>query len=160
MDEKKEKVLHTRVPESLDDELRRRASRLGTSVSTLVRNVLSHAFGLVEDVIVDSADVARSARGEGSDPPRPAGAPAGSPARPQASTAPPRILGWQPLILNLNAVCAECNAILPRGSDGGLAVTERPMSPPHIVCSPCLESLRHEPAPDDAPATPDGSPEP
>ena len=36
--EKKERVIHTRVPESLEAELRRRAQDLGISVSNLVRN--------------------------------------------------------------------------------------------------------------------------
>ena len=63
-DEKKERVIHMRVAPSLDSELKERASRLGVSVSNLVRNVLSHAFGLAGDVIKDGAEVARSARGE------------------------------------------------------------------------------------------------
>ena len=49
--EKKERVIHTRVPESLEAELRERAKDLGISVSNLVRNVLGHAFGLVGDVV-------------------------------------------------------------------------------------------------------------
>ena len=44
---RKERVIHTRVPESLDDEIKRRATGLGLSVSNLVRNVLQHTFGLV-----------------------------------------------------------------------------------------------------------------
>ena len=59
--ERKERVIHTRVPESLDEEIRKRASTLGMSVSNLVRNALKNAFGLVEDAINDSANVARTA---------------------------------------------------------------------------------------------------
>jgi len=64
VDEKKERVIHMRVAPSLESELKERAGRLGVSVSNLVRNVLSHAFGLAGDVIKDGAEVARSARGE------------------------------------------------------------------------------------------------
>src|SRR2546427_8147322 len=62
--EKKEKVIHTRISESLDEEIRRRAGRLGLSVSNLVRNVLLNTFGLVEDIVADSASIARSAQRE------------------------------------------------------------------------------------------------
>ncbi len=43
--EKKAKVLHTRVPASLENELKTRARGLGLSVSTLVRNILGNTFG-------------------------------------------------------------------------------------------------------------------
>ena len=139
-DDKKEKVIHTRVPEALDDELRRRSQRLGTSVSTLVRNVLSHAFGLVEDVISDSAEVARSARGD---------APARLEPAPRADASPPlaeaRVLGWQRLVLNLNALCHRCNAILPRGAEAHLALHDRPGAAPLFLCPPCLAELTHAP---------------
>src|SRR5688572_33384747 len=65
--ERKERVIHTRVPESLEAELRKRAQELGVSVSNLVRNVLGHAFGLVGDVVADSHAIARAARGEKKD---------------------------------------------------------------------------------------------
>src|SRR5690348_4760949 len=60
--EKKERVIHTRVPESLEAELRQKAQDLGISVSNLVRNMLGHAFGLVGDVVADSHAIARAAR--------------------------------------------------------------------------------------------------
>ena len=63
-EDEKERVIHTRVPESLEAELRKRAQELGISVSNLVRNVLGHAFGLVGDVVADSHAIARAARGE------------------------------------------------------------------------------------------------
>ena len=68
---KKERVIHTRVPESLEAQLRERAQELGISVSNLVRNVLGHAFGLVGDVVADSHAIARAARGTATSPPDP-----------------------------------------------------------------------------------------
>jgi plasmid stability protein len=121
-DDKKERVLHTRVPERLEHELKARAADLGVSVSNLVRNVLTHAFGLVGDIVADGAAVARSAKGVG-----------------RAASEP---IGWQPLVLNKNAVCAACNAILPRGADAAAAITEA-NGPRPIVCTTCLEELRH-----------------
>lgn len=109
-DERKERVLHARIPESLESELRERASRLGVSVSNLVRNVLQNAFGLVDDIVADAHDVARSARD----------------AAARDRRAEPVVLGWQPLVLEINAVCARCNAILPRGQRAYVSVLDRP----------------------------------
>ncbi|MEW6268000.1 MAG: hypothetical protein AB1689_01725 [Thermodesulfobacteriota bacterium] len=131
MDEdRKEKVIHTRVSEGLDEEIRERAARLGVSVSNLVRNVLQNAFGLVEEVVADAASIGRSARGEG---PPPAGA-----ERPRAAAG--RVLGWQEAVLSVNAVCEACNAILPRGSRAAIAVVEG-AGPRSIRCPACLEEV-------------------
>ncbi len=124
--QRKERVIHTRVPESLDEEIRKRAAGLGISVSNLVRNVLKNAMDLVDDVITDSASVARSVSRE---PAPPAPSPAADPGR---------TLGWQPLVLQLNAICSRCNAIMPKGTDAALAVTERPAAAPTLICSECL----------------------
>ena len=141
--ERKEKVIHTRVPNSLDDEIRARAQALGMSVSNLVRNVLGHAFGLVEDVISDSAAVARSARGELTSPVPSYGGDASA------------VVGWQTVVLNLNAVCSQCNAIVPRGSEAALGLTDGP-GPRPVLCLPCLEELQR----DDHDAAPVPDPEP
>ena len=134
--ERKERVIHTRVSETMDQEIRQRAEGLGVSVSNLIRNVLGHAFGLVEDVITDSANVARSARGEGVAPKaRPAG--------------PARVLGWQPLVLSINAVCVHCNAILTRGSQAAVSVTDG-SGPREIICPTCLEEVEHDGSDDNA----------
>ena len=124
-DDRKERVLHTRVPEKLENELKERAAELGVSVSNLVRNVLTHAFGLVGDVVADGARVARAATGQST--PR------------QAN--PSDVIGWQQLVLQKNAVCSNCNDILPRGRDAAIAITEG-SGPRPIVCLRCLEELR------------------
>lgn len=139
--EKKERVLHTRVPESLEAELRQKAQDLGISVSNLVRNVLGHAFGLVGDVVADGHAIARAARG---DPPADRSADAGSVLRGEPAAPAPAIddvLGWQPMVLGKNAVCARCNAILPRGSDAATGVTDTAASR-FVICLACLAELR------------------
>lgn len=124
--ERKERVIHTRVPERLETELRERAQDLGMSVSNLVRNVLGHAFGLVGDVVADSHAIARAARG------RPTSAVAES--EPASLD---DVIGWQPIVLGKNAVCARCNAILPKGQDGAVGVGTQ-----LVICRSCLEELR------------------
>jgi hypothetical protein len=136
--EKKERVIHTRVPPSLDVELKERAERLGTSVSNLVRNILHHAFGLAGDVIRDGHAIARSARGEED------GQPSHASSEPTnaAPTAEPagRMIGWQAFVLGKNALCERCNAILPRGTNAHIAVLDGPGRRP-IHCTPCVEEL-------------------
>ena len=132
--DRKERVIHTRVPESLEAELRKRAQELGMSVSNLVRNVLGHAFGLVGDVVADSQAIARAARGdsgrEGAQaPPKPKAESADDPVE--------DVLAWQPIVLNKNALCSQCNDLLPRGREAAIGVGTRV-----IVCPTCLEELR------------------
>lgn len=120
-DKRKQKVLHTRVPEDLERELKAKAAKLGISVSNLVRNVLHHTLDLVEDVIVDSARIADSAHHlvrESDDV----------------------VLGWQELVLNLNALCVECNGILPRGTRAAIGVRRGGGAPP-TMCMSCLSAL-------------------
>jgi hypothetical protein len=124
--ERKERVIHTRVPESLEAELRKRAQDLGISVSNLVRNVLGHAFGLVGDVVADSHAIARAARGETSR------------AKAEPASEPTEVIAWQPIVLAKNAVCSRCNDLLPRGREAAIAVG----GDRAIVCTPCLEELR------------------
>src|SRR3569623_242737 len=116
--ENKDRVIHTRVPESLEAELRERAQALGMSVSNLVRNVLGHAFGLVGDVVADSHAIARAAKGEATPAPEAA-----------------------PIALGKNAVCARCNEILPKGADAAIGLAESGGGRV-IICTPCLEELR------------------
>lgn len=140
-DEKKPKVIHTRVSEEMEEELKERASSLGVSVSNLVRHVLSNTLDLVEDIVADSASVARSAKSGKAQ----VGwvSPAPSPPAPPAADAP--VIAWQRALLNLNAVCSACNEILPRGSEAGIGITDRP-GPKPVLCTTCLESLNdHDP---------------
>jgi len=130
---RKERVIHTRVPESLEAELRQKAHDLGISVSNLVRNVLGHAVGLVDDVASSYAHARGTAR-----------TPAREPAPPPDSAPAPAVndvLGWQPIVLGKNAVCAHCNAILPRGCDAATGVTEATATR-FVICLVCLEQLR------------------
>jgi hypothetical protein len=133
--EKKERVLHTRVPERLEAELRERAESLGISVSNLVRNVLGHAFGLLGDVAADAHAISRAARGERA---ATSGENAASKPEPAPTAAIADVLAWQPIVLGKNAVCARCNALLPRGNDAAIGDA----NPRLIVCIPCLEELR------------------
>ena len=132
----KDRVLQARIPEQLDEELRDRAEQLGLSVSTVVRNVLLHTFELVEGVVTDSAQLARTIGGrEPLSPPRPA-LEAPDPAAPSGETP---VIGWQEAVLNMNGICDTCNAILTIGERAGVGV---PMQArPVLLCMDCLSAL-------------------
>jgi predicted DNA-binding protein len=127
---KKERVIHTRVPESLDDEIKRKASGLGVTVSNLVRDVLENTLGLVEDIVSDSTQIARAARGEPVKRSRSA----------PRQSAEGEVLGWQVALLNVNAVCDTCNAILPKGTKAGIGIVDGVQRP--FRCEACLERLK------------------
>lgn len=129
--DRKERVIHTRVPEHLEAELKDRAAEMGVSVSNLVRNVLEHALGLVEGVVADTEQIIASAR-------RVVGVGAGRPGAAPAEAA-PVVVAWQPVVLEKNAVCVECNEILPRGSDAAIGVPDVRA----ILCTRCLEERKH-----------------
>lgn len=120
--EPKDKVIHTRVPDTLDEELKTRASNLGISVSNLVRNILGNAFDLFGDVIVDSTNIGRAVSG------------------PIATPDTDPVLGWHKLILNVNAVCSECNKILPKGEEAAAAVTPKGAGA-SFLCLNCLKEI-------------------
>lgn len=130
----KDRVLQARIPEQLDQELRGRAEQLGLSVSTIVRNVLLHTFNLVEGVVTDSSQIARALSG------RPEKQSTSQNALPAPTTEPydtvDSVIGWQTVVLNKNAVCEQCNAILPMGDSAAIGVPAGPRA--ILICPPCL----------------------
>jgi hypothetical protein len=136
--EKKERVIHTRVPEALDDEIKRQATDLGLSVSNLVRNILQHAVGLVEDIVHDSAEIARSARG--------AKAALRHPQPTPRAGDEPQVVGWNLALLNVNAVCDTCNAVLPKGTQAGIGIVAG-SAPIPFRCQACLKEMHHDDEP-------------
>lgn len=125
---RKERIIHTRIPAPLDETIKQRANGLGLSVSNLVRNVLQNSFGLVDSIVTDGANIARSVRGE--------------PPLPGSNPNDPHVLGWQEALLAMNAVCVRCNAILQKGAPAAIAVTDRPAR--IFACRNCLKELTNE----------------
>ena len=101
----------TRISDALDRELRDKAAELGVSVSKLVRNALLSTVDLVENIVVDSARV-ENATNLGNN----LVATTRIPRRLNPSilllkitVAPAQVIGWQELVLNLNArQCRLC----------------------------------------------------
>jgi hypothetical protein len=139
LDERKERVLHTRVPDSLDRHIKQRARSLGMSVSTVVRNVLLTTFGLVEDIVNDSTAIALAITGDEA-------AAARSAVRHRARAASPpapggdEIVAWHEAVLNVNAVCDQCNAVLRKGTRAAVGVSDRP-GRRAVICRRCLRRV-------------------
>jgi hypothetical protein len=133
--ERNERVIHTRVPESLEAELKTQAAEMGVSVSNLVRNVLAHALGMVNDIVADSEQIVRTARDS---------IEAGVRAVRGSPTPKHDVLGWQSIVLEKNAVCDRCNAILTRGSDAAIGIHDAPGATTRpVICPACLGEARH-----------------
>ena len=157
--ERKERVLHTRVPAVLEQELKRLATSLRMPVSNVVRAILEDAVTAV-DLVGRKAEGemksavnrlsaqrerlrniatggARSADGAGDDV---AVDDAGS----EEPTAPPEredvlagVLGFQPLVLAAGASCALCGKSLAVGQQAFLGVREG-TGPRVLIGSECL----------------------
>ena len=142
---RKERVLHTRISESLAEDLRRVADDLRVPVSNLVRNVLEEAFSVVETVtgnvgelieeVMDEAEAVRdriqSRQRRRSRGPRRAAAPGAAEEPAEAAAAasvPPRddeVIGWQPLVLARPQRCESCGTLMGRGDSAFASVTPK-----------------------------------
>ena len=128
--DKKERVLHTRVSVEFEDELKRRATQLGTSVSGLVRHTLAQTLAAVQQAMAEPRATAQQEFRVGWV----------TPAQETTNDRSPVLLGWQELIINLNAVCEECNSILTKGSKAAVAIYEG-AGPRQFLCCACLGKI-------------------
>ena len=128
---KKERVLHTRVPAVLEQELKRFARNLRVPVSNVVRVILEDALkvadratGEVEQRLRKAASVVSTEREQ---------------IRETLKELDPLedVLGFQPLILAQPTTCAACRAPLRRGDNGWLGLTAEP-GRRVFVCSKCV----------------------
>jgi len=144
--QRKERVLHTRISERLDETLRRAADELRVPVSNLVRNVLEDAFVVVETVaenvgelVDDVIEEAGRVRGEFQRRARRHGHYRRSHRAPVREVRPEfsEVMGWQPLILNAEQHCADCGRELRRGERGYLGMRAEGQSRTYL-CRSCL----------------------
>lgn len=130
---RKEKVLHTRVPAVLEQELKALAQNLRVPVSNVVRTILEDAVNTV-DVI------GRRTESELRDIAARLGPKKGRlDSRPKTEAAPPlaAVLGYQALRLARDESCTLCGASLLRGSEAHLGI--RDDGGPRVLLGPeCL----------------------
>jgi hypothetical protein len=154
---RKERVLHTRISDRLDEALRGAAEELRVPVSNLVRNVLEDVFivvetvtenvgELVDDVIAEAGRVRGQfkrhrphfrERGRQREADRETEAPGDEgPSPPEF----PHVIGWQPLVLNVPQTCASCGRELGRGDGAHVGMGSHGLQPCYL-CPHCLEAL-------------------
>ena len=136
-DARKERVIHTRVPAVLEQELKRLAETIRVPVSNLVRTILEDAVEMadragrgVEQELRHAASTLSSKREHILK--RKADAVAAS-KRPLDG-----VIGFQPLTLASSARCARCEAALHEGDEAFLGVSADPTAARAVVCSECL----------------------
>ncbi len=147
---RKEKVLHTRVPAVLEEELKKLANSLRVPVSNVVRTILQDAVetvdvvqGYAEDELRDVADrlnARRKRKRDGSE----ATAESAPPPAPVAPLA--GIIGYQPLLLAREERCSLCGRELPAGKQAYLGVREV-VGPRVIIGDACLPFSAAQAAP-------------
>ena len=145
---KKERVLHTRVPAVLEDELKRLATSLKMPVSNLVRAVLEDAVDAVEVVgeraegqlrgivsrIHQQRETLRTAvQGTAPQGNQPAPEPAKEAEKKDDGLV--GVIGVQRLILIADTPCTNCGRTLPRGSEAFRGVRDEPG--PKVLLGPC-----------------------
>src|SRR5262245_17478479 len=123
-----ERWLHARIPEALEEALKREALRRRWPVSTLVRDVLEGALDMVEHIVEDGAEIARRSRGERR-------------RRPPGGGRLDDVYGWQEIILNRGGECAGCETELHTGDTAFRGLTDEP-GPPAFLCRACIRRLR------------------
>jgi hypothetical protein len=130
-DERKERVLHTRIPAVLEQELKRFADNLRVPVSNLVRTILEDALtvadratGRVEEELQAAARVAADGRET-----------LRTRWRPRSVL--DEVFGFQPVVLAQDTRCAGCGGLLARGAEGWLGLRDVP-GPRVIACAACI----------------------
>ncbi len=148
-DERKDKVIQTRVPRDLESSLKEAAERERVPVSQLIRNVLEDSFDLVESVVADSSQlvenvtrdarrIAESAAGARKDDEPFVPADQGGE---QARTLMEAVDAWQDVIVNKPGHCVQCGAAVKRGSRAFRGLTTDPGMPVVWLCGDCIEAL-------------------
>ena len=157
---RKERVLHTRISDHLDESLRSAADEMRVPVSNLVRNVLEDVFTVVETVtenvgglvsdIMEEADEVRDRLTRRRDrSPRERDVTPDDAERKAAEREVEELLdedrerpefahvvGWQSLVLNTEQRCEDCGRDLRRGDRAFLGVA--PGGEPPWLCPECL----------------------
>lgn len=127
---RRERWLHARISEDLEDALKREARRRRTPVSLVVRNVLESALDLVEELVEDGMEVARRSQQIAQSAKRGRVSPLDD------------VYGWQDVILNRSAECARCEVALGLGETAYFGLRERAGGATVFLCPRCVERLR------------------
>ena len=130
-DKRKERVIHARIPASLEAEIKRMADKLRIPVSNLVRNILADTVTMVEGVqqnVDETLHGLRARLGRLETKVEKAAAPS------EPDSPLDRVFGWQELLMNQPAQCARCDKALAAGSRAFFGMTGNPND--RVFCCP------------------------
>jgi hypothetical protein len=140
--EKKERVLHTRIPAVLESELKAAAAALRIPVSNLVRTILEDAVAMADRATgrVESS-LERAARSVAAERER---------LRERVKKLDPlaNVVAYQTVVVASPTECTSCMKALEPGDDAALGVTNRP-GPKLFVCTECVPHRGSRSADDD-----------
>ncbi len=129
--DKKERVLHTRIPAVLETELKLAAAALRVPVSNLVRTILEDAVAVADRATGQVEErLERAARSVGSERAR-------MKTRFQKRDPLANVVAFQSVTVATDGRCAQCEKVLEAGTEAKMAIRDRP-GPNLFVCSDCL----------------------
>lgn len=134
--EKKERVLHTRIPAVLEAELKQAAKALRVPVSNLVRTILEDAIAVADRATGQVEErLSRAARTVSTERER---------IRTKFEKRDPlaHVVAFQSVVVAAEAHCAKCDQALEPGDDAALAILDTP-GPNLFVCSECMPKRKH-----------------
>ncbi|MBI5535149.1 MAG: hypothetical protein HY898_20650 [Deltaproteobacteria bacterium] len=159
---RKERVIHTRVPAVLEQELKRLAGSLRVPVSNVVRAILEDAVAAVDVVgrraegdlrgiaerLAHKRDRLKGMAGRGkADSAEQQG---DEPAQDEPSQE-PDVLGYQPFMLASEMRCGACGRALDAGSEAFLGILRDPTAPRVVIGRECLPGSKSNETKEDKP---------
>jgi hypothetical protein len=151
--ERKDRLIQTRVPESLESALKEEATRRRLPVSQLVRNILEDTLQIVGDVVdgvdaivQDSIALGRQvgqnvrARSSASPPTETETTPTAAP--PPADPALDDVYAWNEVVPSRPATCSSCGVALAAGNPAFVGLRDDPSRGRAWSCSGCISALR------------------
>lgn len=151
--ERKDRLIQTRVPESLESALKDEAVRRRLPVSQLVRNILEDTLHLVGDVVdgvdaivQESIEMGRSV-GRGVARARanitPSVTTDAAPAEPAVGAAElDDVYAWNEVVPNKPAACSSCGVELLPGRTAFVGLRDDPSRGRAWACADCIAQLR------------------
>lgn len=115
---KKDRILQTRVSQTLYQDLVRQARRLRVPVSNLVRNMLEDSLTMVGNIVDGGLEIAEALTGGTSEKEL------------------REVLGWQPITVNRQLHCASCGNRIEKGKSALIGVGA-PSGRTFIICEDC-----------------------
>jgi hypothetical protein len=153
-DERKDRLIQTRVPERLETTLKEEARRRRTSVSQMIRNVLEDTFELVDGVVAnvdqivsDSVELAQQVTRDGRRAAErmldaTSAAPQCGEILPEADAELESVDAWNEVILNRPVVCTRCGVEIPGGFRAYAGIATEGGGPRAWLCVRAVDALR------------------